>query len=65
MSLSFGGQVWEAGPATLFDQTNAPQEWVGRGTVSRATPSELDYRDDSGIDVRFVPKVSEQRRTCA
>ena len=63
--LSFDGQIWEAGPATLFDQTNAPREWVGRGTVSRPTPSELVYQDDSGIEVRFAPRVSEQRRACA
>jgi hypothetical protein len=63
--LTFDGQVWEAGPATLFDQTNAPTEWVGSGVVTRPTPSELVFRDDSGIEVRFAPRVSEQRRTCA
>lgn len=63
--LAFDGQIWEAGPATLFDQTNAPQEWIGSGTVTHSTSSELVYRDDAGIEVRFVPKVSQQRRTCA
>ena len=63
--LTFDGLIWEAGPATLFDQANAPREWVGRGTVTRPAASELVYRDDFGIEVRFAPQVSEQRRTCA
>lgn len=63
--LTFDGRVWDAGPATLFDQTNVPQEWVGSGTVTRTTPSELVYLDDSGIEVRFVPHVPHGNRTCA
>lgn len=53
--ISYRDQTWEAGPATLFDNTNKPYEWRGRGTVTEISSTELLYRDESGIEVTFLP----------
>ena len=45
----------EAGPATLFDNTNKPSEWRGHGSITEISPTQLLYRDDSDIEVTYLP----------
>jgi hypothetical protein len=54
--LSFDGQQWlpKPGPGR-FDETNRPTSWVGRGTVTRKSNTELLYVDRSGVKVPMAP----------
>ena len=53
--LSYQGKKWEAGAATLFDNTNKPSVWRGHGTLTEVGPTRLLYRDDSDIEMTFLP----------
>ena len=53
--ISFRGRKWEAGPAMLFDDTDKPAGWRGHGTVTEVGPARLLYRDDSGVEVTYLP----------
>ena len=64
--IIFKGKTWEAGPATLFDNTNKPAEWRGHGTITEISPTRLLYRDDSDIGVTYLPDAEvPPKGTCA
>jgi hypothetical protein len=64
--ISYRGQTWEAGPATLFDATNKPDEWQGYGTVTELSSTRLLYRDESDIEATFLPDAEvPPQGTCA
>lgn len=64
--ISYQGRTWEAGPATLFDNTNKPAEWQGHGTITEISPTRLLYRDDSDIEVTYLPDAEvPPKGTCA
>lgn len=53
----FEGRTW-AVPQSLvpFDATNAPDSFVGRGTVARVREEEALYVDESGVEIVFWPQ---------
>ena len=52
----FDGRAWEVPEETgPFDATNAPEEFVGRGTIEPFGGESLRYVDESGIVLFFVP----------
>lgn len=59
------GQTWEVPHPPPFDGTTAPQNWKGTGTVILLTADHLRYRDDSGIEVDFVPDDGKAPPACA
>jgi hypothetical protein len=52
--LHYDGQTWKV-PIAPFDETIYPAGWKGTGTVVKVTPTQVSYRDDSGVAVVFVP----------
>jgi hypothetical protein len=55
-AITFEDRRWEVpDDEQPFDGTNAPESFAGRGQVERVSPEELRYRDDSGIELRFIP----------
>lgn len=55
LPLSYQGRIWEVPSPPPFDDTNAPSTWQGRGVVTQVTDSRLVFRDESGVEVVFVP----------
>lgn len=54
--ITHQGRTWEASPEP-FDNMNKPASWRGHGTVTEVSPSRLLYRDDSGVEVTFLPEA--------
>lgn len=63
--LEYAGETWEAQRPPPFDATNAPAKWRGTGAVSLRGTSELIYRDDSGIELTFLPEAQVPPYACA
>ena len=63
--LAYRGKIWEVAPPEPFDATNAPASWKGTGTVTTVTETRLLYRDESGVEVEFVPDDGVPPPPCA
>ena len=64
--LDHDGRTWEVPLGQQpFDATNAPEKFLGTGTVAPDGPGALLYTDDSGIELRFEPEDTEPDPPCA
>jgi hypothetical protein len=64
--ITVDGVTYEVPRAeTPFDQTNAPDSFVGEGTIRRIDDDELEYRDDGGVALHFVTGLREEPVACA
>lgn len=63
--LAYRGKIWEVPEPEPFDSTNAPASWKGKGTVTTVTETRLLYRDESGVEVAFVPDDGVPPPPCA
>ncbi|HEY0240217.1 MAG TPA: hypothetical protein VGC37_16400 [Friedmanniella sp.] len=64
--ITYRRKKWEASPEP-FDDENKPASWRGHGTLTEVTPARLLYRDDSGVEVTYLPDadVPPPPRSCA
>lgn len=63
--ITYQGKVWED-PSfpEAFNDMSAPSNWRGRGTVTEVNATRLLYRDESGVEVTFVPDADVPDRGC-
>ena len=63
--ITYVGRTWEASPEP-FDGENKPASWRGHGTITEVGPTRLRYRDDSGVEVTYLPDAQvPPRGVCA
>lgn len=63
--ITYQGMKWEVPDPAPFDNLNYPARWRGHGVVTEVSPTRLLYRDDSGVEVLYLPDAEVPPAGCA